>query len=202
MAYFDAKKDTVLTVDASPVAVVEGKKWQQELCRFLLQYRTTPHSTTKVPPSELLFNRTVRGALPTLKPRTIVNRHKEAKDNEQKRCIYNKTYADLHRNAKESSIKVGDTVLVQQEKKQKLMPKFNTTPYKVIARKGSTVVAENKERHRITRNVSHFKQIPDVNEMDYSSEEERNNEPEPACEYRRSNRTRRAPVRYGHGLSY
>eukprot|EP00795_Rhopilema_esculentum_P015818 gene15818-7127_t len=155
-----------------------------------------------VPPSELLFNRTVRGALPTLKPRTIVNRHKEAKDNEQKRCIYNKTYADLHRNAKESSIKVGDTVLVQQEKKQKLMPKFNTTPYKVIARKGTTVVAENKERHRITRNVSHFKQIPDVNEMDYSSEEERNNEPEPACEYRRSNRTRRAPVRYGHGLSY
>ena len=187
---------------ALTTAVVEGKKWQQELCRFLLQYRTTPHSTTKVPPSELLFNRTVRGALPTLKPRTIVNRHKEAKDNEQKRCIYNKTYADLHRNAKESSIKVGDTVLVQQEKKQKLMPKFNTTPYKVIARKGTTVVAENKERHRITRNVSHFKQIPDVNEMDYSSEEERNNEPEPACEYRRSNRTRRAPVRYGHGLSY
>eukprot|EP00795_Rhopilema_esculentum_P005362 gene5362-540_t len=164
--------------------------------------RPDPRRTQDVPPSELLFNRTVRGALPTLKPRTIVNRHKEAKDNEQKRCIYNKSYADLHRNAKESSIKVGDTVLVQQEKKQKLMPKFNTTPYKVIARKGTTVVAENKERHRITRNVSHFKQIPDINEMDYSSEEERNNEPEPACEYRRSNRTRRAPVRYGHGLSY
>ena len=145
-----------------------------------MQYRITPHSTTKVPPSELLFNRTVREALPTLKPRTIVNRHKEAKDNEQK------TYADLHRNAKESSIKVGDTVLVQQEKKQKLMPKFNTTPYKVIARKGTT--AENKERHRITRNVSHFKQIPAVDEMDYSSEEERKNEPEAACEYRRSNR--------------
>ena len=49
---------------ALTTAIVEGKKWQQELCRFLLQYRTTPHST--VPPSELLFNRTVRGALPIL----------------------------------------------------------------------------------------------------------------------------------------
>ena len=115
-------------------AIVEGQKWQQELCRFLLQYRTTPHSTTKVPPSELLFNRTVRGTLPTLKPRTIVNQHKEAKANEQKRCAYNKSYADLHRHAKESLIKVGDAVLVQQEKKQKLMPKFNATPYNVMAR--------------------------------------------------------------------
>jgi len=33
-------------------AFVEGKKWQQELCSFLLQYRTTPHNTTKIPPSE------------------------------------------------------------------------------------------------------------------------------------------------------
>jgi len=82
------------------------------------------------------------------------------------------------------------------------MPKFKTTPYKVTARKGTTVVAENKEQHRITRNVSHFKQIPDVNEMDYSSEDECDNELEQACDYRRSNRTRRAPVRYGHGISY
>ena len=72
---------------ALTTAVVEGRKWQQELCRFLSQYRTTPHSTTKVPTFELLFNRTVRGALPTLKPRNIVNRHKEPKDNEQKTSI-------------------------------------------------------------------------------------------------------------------
>ena len=186
---------------ALTTAFVEGKKWQQELCSFLLQYRITLHNTTKIPPSELLFNRTVRGALPTLKPRIIVNRHQEAKEDEQKRCTYNKSYADLHRHAKESLIKVGDTVLIQQVKKHKLMPKFKTTPYKVIARKGTTVVAENKE-HRITRNVSHFKQIPDVNEMDYSSEDECDNELEQACDYRRSNRTRRAPVRYGHGISY
>eukprot|EP00794_Sanderia_malayensis_P000735 gene735-biopygen15 len=40
---------------ALTTAIAEGKKWQQELSRFLLQYRITPHSTTKVPPSELFL---------------------------------------------------------------------------------------------------------------------------------------------------
>ena len=179
---------------ALTTAIVEGKKWQQELYRFLLQYRTTPHGTTKVPPSELLINRTVRGALPSLKLCIILNRHQEANENEQKRCTYNKSYADIHHGARESLIKVGDTVLVQQVKKHKLMLKFDTTPYKVISRKSTTVVAENKEQHRITRNFSHFKRIPDVNEMEYSSEDECDKELEQVCDYRRSNRTRRAPV--------
>ena len=82
------------------------------------------------------------------------------------------------------------------------MPKLNATPYKVIARKGMTVVAESKGEHRITRNVSHFKQIQDVNKMDYSSGDECDKEPEGERNYRRSNRTRRAPVRYGHRFAY
>ena len=45
-------------------AHVEGRAWQQELYRFLLQYRTTPH--TQVPPSELLFNSVIQGRLPNL----------------------------------------------------------------------------------------------------------------------------------------
>ena len=68
------------------------------------------------------------------------------------------------------------------------MPKFSTTPCKTIARKGTTVVAESKEEHRITRNVSHFKWIPDVNEMEYSSEDECDKEPELVYDYRSSNR--------------
>ena len=33
---------------AVKTAHVEGRAWQQELYRFLLQYRTTPHTTTQV----------------------------------------------------------------------------------------------------------------------------------------------------------
>ena len=55
-------------------AEIKGKNWRQELQRFLLQYRSTPHQTTKVASSELLFNRKIRGYLPEL-----TNKHKMAK---------------------------------------------------------------------------------------------------------------------------
>ena len=38
----------------------EGKRWQSELDMFLLNYRSTPHSTTHTSPAELLFNRPIR----------------------------------------------------------------------------------------------------------------------------------------------
>ena len=45
---------------------VENKLWKQELQQFQLMYRTMPHSATKIPLSELLFNHTVKGLLPQL----------------------------------------------------------------------------------------------------------------------------------------
>ena len=70
---------------ALKTAKLQGRSWKQELNRFLLQYRTTPHCTTGVPPSELLFNRTVKGKLLVITKKIIVNRHKEARDNEERR---------------------------------------------------------------------------------------------------------------------
>ena len=75
-------------------ARVENRPWQQELNRFLLQYRTTPHTTTSVPPAELLFSRTVKGKLSILHKRNIVNRHQEARKNEISKKEYYKRYAD------------------------------------------------------------------------------------------------------------
>ena len=68
---------------ALTAATVEERKWQKELSQFLLQYRTTPHATTKISPSELLFNHVVNGKLPTLVKKRTINRYKEAVENEQ-----------------------------------------------------------------------------------------------------------------------
>ena len=151
-------------------AEVEGKIWRQELNRFLLKYRTTPHCTTKVAPSELLFNRKIRGKLPSIEKKLVLNRHREARENEKKSQAYHKSYADNRRNAKESSIKVGDTVLVKQKRQNKLTSRFNKTPYVVIQRKGTQVIAENNQKHRVKRNVSHFKKFE--NTVDRSEETE------------------------------
>ena len=186
-------------------AKVEGKKWQQEPNRFLLQFRSTPHTVTKVPPAELLFKRTVRGTLPGLKIHKMVNRHKQAVENEKERTAYNKSYADTHCIANKNEIQIGDSVLVLQEKKHKLMPKFNAAPYTVTERKGVRITAKSNEGHRIACNVSHFKRIPVEIDEETSSDEEPVSESklpenERSQHIRRSERNRKVPERYGHSL--
>ena len=141
-------------------AHLEKRPWQQELSKFLLNYRQTPHSTTRVPPAQLLYNREIRGEIPSLpcNPKPI-NRHSEAKGNQDKQKAKGKKYADERHHAQPSNIKVGDKVLVKQRRHNKLSTSFAATPYTVVTVKGSKIVAENSY-HRITRNSSFFKKIP------------------------------------------
>ncbi|CAB4000900.1 Uncharacterized protein K02A2.6, partial [Paramuricea clavata] len=44
-------------------AVIDNKDWKEELQLFLLNYRATPHCTTKVPPATALFGRNIRRKL-------------------------------------------------------------------------------------------------------------------------------------------
>lgn len=75
----------------------------QKLAQFLLMYRTTPHTTTGVPPAELFLRRQVRTRLDLLRPsiRDKVSRQQAA----QKHCHDKKAQA--------RSFQMGDAVLVQ-----------------------------------------------------------------------------------------
>ena len=144
---------------ALKTATIEGRPWRQELSRFLFTYRNTPHSTTEVPPAELLFNRTVKGKLPILERENVVDRHQEARAREDTRQKYNKQYSDERRNTRKSEIKIGDHVLVKQKKrKKKLSANFNKTPH-IVTHRDKTVTPQNRNGHVIRRNVSH-KWIP------------------------------------------
>ena len=72
--------------EALKAAKVDGQPWKQELNRFLLQYRTTPHGTTGVPPSEILFNRAVKGKIPVITRKKVINRQKEPKKGTEQKC--------------------------------------------------------------------------------------------------------------------
>lgn len=110
-----------------------------------------PHSTIKVPPCELLFNRTVQDRLLLLKEK-VKDRHREARGKEITSQMYQKTYADKRRNAKPSNLRVGDFFHVKQEKRNKLMTRFNNVSYKIIQCKGTIITAENDNHHN-TRNA-------------------------------------------------
>jgi len=84
----------------------------QSLPAAILYY---PHSTTNVSPAELLFNRVVKGTFPSLTKSNVVDRHKEARENELSSQRYNKQYADRRRRTKPSDLKVEDYVIVKQD---------------------------------------------------------------------------------------
>ena len=60
----------------------------------ILNYRTTPHKTIGVAPCELLFNWQIRGKLPQLQTKRFVHKHRQAKQNVEKREDENKVYYD------------------------------------------------------------------------------------------------------------
>ena len=55
----------------------EGKQWKEELYKYLLANRSTPHTTTGVSPAELLFRCIIRAKLPDLSIPGVVNRENE-----------------------------------------------------------------------------------------------------------------------------
>ncbi|XP_028408174.1 uncharacterized protein K02A2.6-like [Dendronephthya gigantea] len=137
----------------------EGRRWQDELDTFLLNYRSTPHSTTHTSPAELLFNRVIRNKLPSfssLQPSEDSDQQHVVCDKEEKRKM--KMHADRRNKAKESPLKVGDYVLVKTPKDNKLSLPFQSETIQSIEIKGNMVTARNAEQ-MVTRNVSFFKRL-------------------------------------------
>ena len=138
-------------------AQAENKDWKRELNTFLLAYRTTPHQTTGVSPAELLFGRKLRTKLPELNRETKDGVNEAARDRDSLKKELGKQYTDSHRHAKESSVTVGDEVLLQQRKQDKFSTHFEPVPYKVVEKTGSQVTIQSKTGTPYKRNVSHTK---------------------------------------------
>ena len=45
-------------------AFIEKKSWKSEVYKFLFAYHSTPHSTTNIALSELMFNRRIKYVIP------------------------------------------------------------------------------------------------------------------------------------------
>ena len=81
----------------------DGGTLHQKLTRFLLTYRSTPHSTTGVSPAELFLKRQLRTRLDLLRPSL---ERKVADQQDQQ-----KSYHDAH--SKDRKFVIGETVLAQ-----------------------------------------------------------------------------------------
>ena len=136
-------------------AHMSGKDWKREICVFSSNYRATPHTSTKECPYGLLMMRRVRTKIPEFIPYSV---SEEVVSNDRKAKQKMKTYADKSRKTAGHEIKVGDTVLVRQRKRNKFSTPFESTPYMVEKIKGTMITASRiTDNRKLTRNSFYFK---------------------------------------------
>ena len=137
------------------IAHAEGRDWKSELDKFLIMYRNTPHTTTGVCPSQLLFGRKLRTKLPELFDYNVDDL--EVRDRDAERKEKGKIYSDKRRRAIETDIHAGDQVLVKQDREHKLSTPFNASPFKVVDMNGNRAIVESNQGVQYKRNVTHLK---------------------------------------------
>jgi hypothetical protein len=153
-------------------AHIENKDWKRELFKFLMNYRVTPHSTTKIAPAELLFNRKVHVKLPQIETPSDPQKDSLIRQRDEEAKAKMKNYADTKRRAvTELKVEVGNKVLLRQRKKNKFTSKFDPNPFDVIRVKGTMVTARRNGKF-VTRNVSFFKSIQNGNTDDSAYEDD------------------------------
>nr|DAA65000.1 TPA_exp: gag-pol protein [Drosophila ananassae] len=139
-----------------------GKNYKEEIQSFVLMYNVTPHGTTGVAPTKLMFNRVIRDKIPGIEEieeqyldsaemdRDLVEKHK------------GKQATDKRRGARESDIKVGDKVFQKNVVfPNKLTPTFDNTEYTVVE-KHRNIVEIERDGRKLTRNVGHLKKVPEM----------------------------------------
>ncbi len=140
-------------------AISEGMDWRVVLHNFLLNYRSTPHSTTGVSPSELFFGRRIRDKLPsapTKQPESDTKQKVQARDSSKKQ--YMKSYADKMRKASSHNIVVGQQVLITNNTRHrnKYTPHWDTNPGMVTDVKGNGIFLTHRGK-QIMRSSSQVK---------------------------------------------
>jgi hypothetical protein len=174
-------------------AHTEHRSWKQDIHIFLRNYRATPHATTDMSPAEILFGRKINTKLPDLTFKSPTHNMIRKKDKDRK--LKMKTHFENKHCVKPSQFKVGDSVLVKQEKKNKLTTPFNPTPLKVKEKKGSMITATDGQNKMITSNSSHFKKVGEsiMNKEEIEEILDGNNSDTPDTTLRRSSRGRKPP---------
>ena len=105
-----------------------------------------------------MFNRVIQTKLPQTV--AVSDKQKDAtvwmKDDEAKAKM--KQYVDQRRRPKDTTIHIGDSVLLRQKKQSKFTTRFDPTPFKVTCMKGTMITAMRNGKY-VTRNASLFKKV-------------------------------------------
>lgn len=159
-------------IKAIAASKLDGTNWRRSLQQYVHNHNTlVPHSRLGVTPFELLVGWKFRGNFPSLwksQDREVDYEDVHEKDAESK--LVSKQHSDTAHGAKDSAIRVGDTVLLAQQRKSKMEPTFGEERFKVVAREGAKIVILSRSGVQYTRNLHDVKIAPEEYDQDESHE--------------------------------
>ena len=134
----------------------------ETLNKFLFSYQNCPHTTTKIPPSGLMFNQKVKFTILHIDNKINIDKvNNELEKNISTSKQHAKESHNKQHHARNISLQIGDRIMFKQRKLNKLTFMFEPTPYIVIETKGILIKAKEENSNCIvTRNIrSHFCRI-------------------------------------------
>ena len=142
-----------------------------------MAYRSTNHVTTGVSPAKLMFNREMVTKLPDISLSDAREEEREGyglqklldRDAETKQLT--KDYADERRHARDKDLRVGDKVLLEKKRENKLSQSYESQPYSVVDKNGDQVVIRSPQGVEYKRNVTHVKKMENQEPQALSSEQ-------------------------------
>ena len=136
----------------------DGKTWTETLKSYADIYNSRPHRTTGRNPEDVFFGRQLRRALPRWEMEMVND--EEMRDKDKVAKFRGKQYQDTRERARENEeVHLGDTVLIHNEQKGKMIPRFGGTEYVVKSKEGSKVELVSSQGVGTTRNVSHVRRL-------------------------------------------
>ena len=142
-------------------ATVENKNWKQELNSFLRNYRSTPHSSTGVAPSILLFGTNRTNRLPSIieDARSFDEFKAIAIERDHLSKRKSKRYTDQKRKAKMHNFKIGEIVIIRQKRQNKFSTMYDQIKYVITNIKGSMITVKADDGRQFSRNAERFKRF-------------------------------------------
>lgn len=148
------------------IAKENGKSIKEAIANLVYNYNRRPQATTGEIPMEVMLGRIISDQLPSTKLALQQNFEEDGElDQMRIRDAENKEkgkqYSDRYNNAKPSSVKVGDHVVIKNQKKSKLETNFNRREFEIITKNGEELLLQDKEGILMKRNTAHVKKLPE-----------------------------------------
>ena len=134
------------------IAQLEGEDAEIALAKYLLAYNNTPHPTAGKCPAQLMFQRTLRDQLPLIDHPSVALKEVAERDAEKK--LLQKEYADSTRRAAPKKLEMGDLVLIQAPRQNKLSPRFDPNPFVVVGSSSPSEVILRRGKSELRRSIS------------------------------------------------